>query len=84
MLVPLEQNFDVGLGHVLLGIMAHLSSSIPSMPMAWHLVMDSRFQFSHEFSQILLSQFECWLLGEDIHFRYGRHKNKETSWMDSN
>jgi hypothetical protein len=53
--------------------------------MAWHLVIkDSRFTFSHEFSQILLSQFECWLLGEDIQCRYRRHKNKETGWLDSN
>jgi hypothetical protein len=48
--------------------------------MARHLVIDdSRFQFSHNFSQ-----FEYWLLGEDIQFRYRRHKNKETGWMDTN
>ena len=65
--------------------MAHLSSAILSATMAWHLVIkDSRFTFSHEFSQILLSQFECWLLGEDIQCRYRRRKNKETGWMDSN
>ncbi len=30
--------------------------------MAWHLVIkESKFQFSHEFSHILLSQFENWL-----------------------
>ena len=45
---------------------------------------DSRYQFSHDFSQILLSQFESWLLGDDIQFRYWRNKNKETGWIDSN
>jgi hypothetical protein len=78
-------NFKVGLGHVLSGILAHLSSTVLSATMAWHLVMkDSRFQFSHDFSQILLSQFESWLLGDDIQFRYRRNKNKETGWIDSN
>ena len=82
---PLEPNFKVGLGHVLSGIMAHLSSTILSATMAWHLVIkDSRFQFSHDFSTILLSQFESWLLGNDIQFRYRRNKNKETGWIDSN
>ncbi|MFO0446230.1 MAG: hypothetical protein ACK524_05695 [Planctomyces sp.] len=80
-----EPNFKVGLGHVLSGILAHLSSTVLSATMAWHLVMkDSRFQFSHDFSQILLSQFESWLLGDDIQFRYRRNKNKETGWIDSN
>jgi len=46
-LKPFEPNFRVGLGHVLSGILAHLSSTIISATMAWHLVMkDSRFQFS--------------------------------------
>jgi hypothetical protein len=56
-------NFKIGLGHVLSGILAHLSSTVLSATMAWHLVVkDSRFQFSHNFSQILLSQLESWLL----------------------
>jgi uncharacterized membrane protein len=70
----LNQILGVGLGHVLSGILAHLSSTFISATMAWHLVMkDSRFQFSHDFSQILLSQFESWLLGvfATVHF----HKN---------
>jgi hypothetical protein len=82
---PAEPNFKVGLGHVLSGILAQLSSAILSATMAWHLVIkDSRFMFSHEFSQILLSQFECWLIEEDIQCRYRRHKNKETGWLGSN
>jgi hypothetical protein len=80
-----ELNFKVGLGHVLSGILAHLSSTVLSATMAWHLVMkDARFQFSHDISQILLSQFESWLLSDDIQFRYWRNKNKETGWIDSN
>jgi hypothetical protein len=84
-LMSIEPNFKLGLGHVLSGIMAHLSSTILSATMAWHLVIqDSRFQFSHDFSHILLSQFESWLLGDDIQFRYRRNKTKETCWVDSN
>jgi hypothetical protein len=52
---------------------------------AWHLVnKESRFQFSHEFSHILLSQFESWFKDEDIHFRFRRSKNEGTGWEDSN
>jgi len=62
-----------------------LSSTVLSAAMAWYLVIkDSRFQFSHDFSHILLSQFESWLLGEDIQFRYRRNKQKETGWIESN
>ena len=32
-------NFSVGLGHVLSGIIAHLSSTVMSAPMAWHIVI---------------------------------------------
>jgi hypothetical protein len=72
-------NFSVGLGHVLSGIMAHLCSTVISAAMAWHLVTnDSRFKFSHEFSHILLSQFESWLRDEDINFRFQRCKKMET------
>jgi len=46
------------------GILAHLSSTVLSSTMARDLLIkDSRFQFSHDFSHILLSQFESWLLG---------------------
>jgi hypothetical protein len=63
-LVP---NFKVGLGHVLSGTLAHLSSTVLSATMAWHSVIkDSRFQFTHDFSHVLLSQFESWLLGKYI------------------
>jgi hypothetical protein len=81
----IDPNFSVGLGHVLSGIMAHLSSSVISATLAWHLVIEeSRFRFSHEFSQILLSQFESWLLGGDIQFRFRRIKSNETGWIDCN
>jgi hypothetical protein len=81
----IEPNYSVGLGHVLSGIMAHLSSSVISAMLAWHLVVEgSRFRFYHDFSQILLSQFESWLIGEDIQFKFRRMKNNETGWIDCN
>jgi hypothetical protein len=44
-----EPNFNVGLGHALSGIVAHLSSTILS---ALHLVIDkSRTKFSHELKE---------------------------------
>jgi hypothetical protein len=53
--------------------------------MAWHLVnKESRFQFSHEFSHIQLSQFESGLKDEDIHFCFRRSKNEGTGWVVSN
>jgi hypothetical protein len=83
--IQLILNFSVGLGHVLSGIMAHLSSSVISATLAWHLVIEeSRFHISHDFSQILLSHFESWLLGEDIQFRFQRTKNNETGWINCN
>jgi hypothetical protein len=80
-----QVDFKVGLGHVLSGILAHLSSKILSSTMAWDLVMhETRFKFSHEFSYIFISLFEAWLLGNDIHFRLRWNKNKENAWMDCN
>jgi len=64
-------NFSIGLGHLSSGIIVHLSSTVISATMAWHLVnKEPRFQFSHEFSHILLSQFESWLRDEDIHLHF--------------
>ncbi len=52
--------------------------------MAWHLIInESRFQFSHDFAPILLSQMEDWLLGKDISFRYRRSTKTGTGWLDS-
>jgi len=63
----IEPSYGKGLGHVLSGICAHLSSSIISATMAWNLIMkESRFLFSHEFVIILLSQMEDWLKNEAI------------------
>ena len=62
-----EPSYGKGLGHVLSGICAHLSSSIISATMAWHLVInEERFRFSHEFSGIFLSQMEDWLQNQPI------------------
>ena len=49
-----EPSYGEGLGHVLSGICAHLSSSVISATMAWHLIInESRFWFSHDFAPIL-------------------------------
>ena len=70
--------------NVLSEICAHLSSSIISATMAWHLVMkESRFLFSHEFVVILLSQMEDWLKKEAISFRYRRSETTKEGWLDS-
>jgi hypothetical protein len=80
----IEPSYGKGLGHVLSGICAHLSSSIISATMAWHLVMnESRFLFSHEFVVILLSQMEDWLKNEPISFRYRRSETTKEGWLDS-
>ena len=61
-----EPSCGEGLGHVLSGICAHLSSSVISATMAWHLIMnESRFWLSHDFAPILLSQMEDWLIKKD-------------------
>ena len=81
--VTMNADFKVGLGHVLSGIMANISSTIMSAPMAWHIVMnESRFQFSHEMVPILLSQAEDWLKEIAIQFKYRQTKQKQ-GWLDS-
>ena len=58
-----EPSYGEGLGHVLSGICAHLSSLVISATMAWHLIINvSRFRFSHDFAPILRSQMEDWLM----------------------
>ena len=79
-----EPSYGKGLGHVLSGICAHLSSSIISATMAWHLVInEERFRFSHEFSGIFLSQMEDWLQNQPISFRYRRCSTTKEGWLDS-
>jgi len=79
-----EPSYGRGLGHVLSGICAHLSSSVISATMAWHLIInESRFRFSHDFVPILVSQMEDWLLGKDISFRYRRCTKTGIGWLDS-
>ncbi len=75
----------MGLGHVLSGLYAHLSSAVISATMAWYLVNNngSRFTFSHEFAPFLLSQCEAWLKGEPIYARLQISRSSGTTWMDS-
>jgi hypothetical protein len=84
-IAEVEPNYGKGLGHVLSGICAHLSSSIISVTMAWHLVInEERFHFSHEFSGIFLSQMEDWLENKPISFRYRRCLEMKVVYTGSN
>ena len=50
-------DFVEGLCRLLSGITAHLSSTVVSAPLAHVLIVKgSRFQFSHEFGNLLLTQ----------------------------
>jgi hypothetical protein len=85
-------SYGDGLGHVLSGIAAHISSFILSATMAWRIsVVGSRFRFSHQFTPLLLRQVEDWIDDTgDIQFRIRRKcisnddGDKEfISWLDS-
>jgi len=59
-LKPFEPNFRVGLGHVLSGILAHLSSTIISATMAWHFGHERlRFQFPHDFRKLFFHSLKA-------------------------
>jgi len=59
-LKPYEPNFRVGPGHVLSGILAHLSSTIISATMAWHFGHERlRFQFPHNFCKFFFHSLKA-------------------------
>jgi hypothetical protein len=61
---------QIGLRRLLSGINAHISSCVIITTMAWYLVVhNSRFQFSHDFKPLLLSQLEAWLINP-FHFEF--------------
>jgi hypothetical protein len=79
-----EPSYGKGLGHVLSGICAHLSSSVISATMAWQLIMHaSRFRFSHDFVPILLSQMIDWLDNKPIGFQWRRNSITGEGWLHS-
>ena len=70
--IDIQPDFIEGLSRLLSGIAAHMSSNIVSAPMAHFLVdNDSRFKYSHNFSNPLLSQLEDFIDDEtkDITFQ---------------
>ncbi len=63
-----EPSFGEGLSRVLSGLNAATTRSVISATMA-HLIpcnSGSRFVYSHEFSDILVSQMEATLEGQDV------------------
>jgi hypothetical protein len=73
-----EPNFKVGLGHVLSGILAHLSSTVLTATMAWHLVIkDSRFQCSHDFSHFFFHNLRVGYLVRIFNVGIGETNNRK-------
>ena len=84
-----ELSFSEGLSRILLGIMTNMSRVICSAPMAHFIVCNdgSRFQFSHKFTNILVSQMLDVLDGKEGHFRvrtnYSKALKQKVFWADS-
>ena len=77
-----------GLGRVLTGINAALSRNVVSSTMAHLLICQggSRFTYSHDFANLLLTQLEDVLEGKEVHFILRRNKAKDgevIQWADS-
>ena len=80
-------DFVEGLCRLLSGITAHLSSTVVSAPLAHVLIVKgSRFQFSHEFGNLLLTQIIDYLDGENeisYYLRRGyNNSGKEIQWPE--
>ena len=80
-------DFVNGLCLLLSGITAHLSSTVVSAPLAHVLIVKgSRFQFSHEFGNLLLTQIIDYLDGENeisYYLRRGyNNSGKEIQWPE--
>ena len=82
-------DFCEGLARVLSGIRAHINSYIISPNLGHHIVtMGSRFQFSHSFVPLPLTQLEDYVRGENISYKLRKSKTKEENpkevlWMDA-
>ena len=79
--------FIEGLSRVLIGIRAHISSYVIGAPLAYHLLTKgTRFEFSHEFSSILLGQLEDYTMDKELGFKIRQKKKKDgdvsTRWAD--
>lgn len=80
-------NFVEGLCRLLGGMNAATSRDVISAPMG-HLLVSSRgtrFQFSHDFSHLLISQLEATLEGEpiDCRIRVSTIGKEKVTWPDS-
>ena len=84
-----EPSFSEGLSRILSGIMANMSKACISAPMAHFIVCNdgSRFQFSHKFAHLLVSQMLDVLDGKEGHFRvrtnYSKTRKQKVLWADS-
>ena len=83
-----EASFSEGLCRVLSGLNAATTRNVISSTMA-HLIPSnggSRFIFSHDFSDLLVSQMEATLEGQETHVRIRTQKlanGQINSWADS-
>ena len=72
---------------MLSGMHAATSQYVVSSTMARLLVCQSqtRFQFSHNFTDLLVGQKEATLKGEPVNFciQVNRHRKKNIAWKDS-
>jgi hypothetical protein len=84
----LETSFWEGLCRVLSGLNAATTRNVISATMA-HLIPSNgglRFVFSHDFNDLLVSQMEATLEGQDINVRIRSNKLPDgqfKSWADS-
>jgi hypothetical protein len=83
-------DFGEGLSMILSGMVANLSKAICSSTMAWLLINSEdgqRFQYSHQFTNVLVNQMEDVLDGKDGHFRIRKNHSKSQNdivlWPDS-
>ena len=84
-----EPSFSEGLSRILSGVMANMSKACISVPMAHFIVCNngSRFQFSHKFAHLLVSQMLDVLGGKEGRFRvrtnYSKARKQKVFWEDS-
>ena len=80
---PPEQSYIRGLINVLIGIRGHVSELTVTPTLASFIVSHgSRFDFSHGFAPLLLSQMMAFLNGEDIQYTLHRKSRDGIYWKD--
>ena len=77
-------DFKLGFQRVLRGITGHLCESVISSNLAAHIVSTgTRFHFSHDFSNIMLKQFEEYFAGNYVEYTMRWSREKQTGYVDS-